>query len=93
MLENLWAVWEFFFYPITLGKLKMLKIRLPKSFHSGKILMLEKNSGSFGDCILPNNVGQMIKVEFFMYNQTFQALWKNPDAKQLGQFWNFYVAQ
>jgi hypothetical protein len=34
----------------------------------------------------------MIKVEFFMYSQTFQALWENPDAKKLGQFWNFYVA-
>ncbi len=27
-----------------------------------------------------------------MYSQTFQALWENPDAKKLGQFWNFYVA-
>jgi hypothetical protein len=35
----------------------------------------------------------MIKVEIFMYSPTFQALWKNPDAKKLGQFWNFYVAQ
>jgi len=55
--------------------------------------MLEKISGSFGNRILPNNFGQMIKVEFFMYSQTFQALWKNPDAKNLEQFWNFYVAQ
>jgi hypothetical protein len=81
-----------FGYPISLGRLNMLKKILPKNFHSGKILMLEKKSGSFGNCILPNNFGQMIKVKKFMYSQTFQALWKNPDAKTLGQFWNFYVA-
>jgi hypothetical protein len=30
MLENLWAVWEIFFYPISLGRLKMLKKSCPK---------------------------------------------------------------
>jgi hypothetical protein len=42
---------------------------MPKHLHFGhsrKILVLEKNSGSLGICMLPSHLGHLIKAEFFL---------------------------
>jgi hypothetical protein len=82
-----------FLLPDKFAQMTNVEKKAAQNFSLWKNPDAGKNSGSFGNCILPSNFGQMIKVEFFMYSQTFQALWKNPDTKKLGQFWNFYVAQ